>query len=102
MAATVVISAISGGGGVGKTALAVSWAHQVADQFPDGQLYADLRGFTPGLPVTDPDDAIHGFLDALGIPPGQMPSSTDARAALYRSLLARRRVLIVLDNARDT
>jgi tetratricopeptide (TPR) repeat protein len=101
-ATAVVISAISGGGGVGKTALAVSWAHQVADQFPDGQLYVDLRGFTPGLPVTDPADAIHGFLDALGVPPEQMPASLDGRAVLYRSLVARRRVLIVLDNARDT
>lgn len=101
-AATSVVSAITGGGGVGKTALAVSWAHQVADHFPDGQLYVDLRGFTPGLPITDPADALHGFLAALGVPPEQMPATLDARAALYRSLLARCQVLVLLDNARDT
>jgi DNA-binding SARP family transcriptional activator/tetratricopeptide (TPR) repeat protein len=95
------IAAIGGLAGIGKTALAVHWAHQVADQFPGGQLYVDLRGFGPrGSPVT-PAEAIRGFLDALGVPAAQMPADPDARMARYRSLLAGRRVLVVLDNARD-
>jgi tetratricopeptide (TPR) repeat protein/transcriptional regulator with XRE-family HTH domain len=95
----VVISAIAGTAGVGKTTLAVHWAHRVASRFPDGQLYANLRGHHPGrLPMT-PAEAIRGFLDALGIPPQRIPTSLDAQAALYRSLLAERRMLILLDNA---
>jgi tetratricopeptide (TPR) repeat protein/transcriptional regulator with XRE-family HTH domain len=98
---TVVISAIGGTAGVGKTALALHWAHQVAHQFPDGQLHVNLRGFDPsGTPVT-PEEAIRGFLDALGVPPERIPPTPDARERLYRSRLADRRVLVVLDNARD-
>ena len=98
---TVAIGAISGTAGVGKTALALYWAHQVAGRFPGGQLYVNLRGFDPsGTPVTAPE-AIRGFLDALGVTPGQVPASPQAQAGLYRSLLADRRMLIVLDNARD-
>lgn len=97
----VVISAISGTAGVGKTALAVHWSHQVAQRFPDGQLYVNLRGFDPsGTPVT-PANAIRHFLDGLGVPPERMPASPEAQAGLFRSLLADRRMLIVLDNARD-
>ncbi len=100
-AGTMVISAVDGMPGIGKTALAVHWAHQVADRFPDGQLYINLRGFDPsGLPVPAVE-AIRGFLDAFGIPASQIPRSLDAQAGLYRSLLAGRRVLVVLDNARD-
>jgi tetratricopeptide (TPR) repeat protein/transcriptional regulator with XRE-family HTH domain len=98
---TVVISAIGGTAGVGKTALALHWAHQVADQFGDGQLYVNLRGFDPsGTPAT-PGEAVRRFLGALGIPPERIPRLEEAQADLYRSLLAGRRMLIVLDNARD-
>ena len=98
---TVVISAIGGTAGVGKTTLAVHWAHQVAHLFPDGQLHANLRGFGPsGAPAT-PEEAIRAFLGALGVPADQVPPGLDAQAGLYRSLLADRQMLILLDNARD-
>jgi DNA-binding SARP family transcriptional activator/tetratricopeptide (TPR) repeat protein len=99
---TVVISAVSGTAGVGKTALAVQWAHRVAGAFPDGQLYVNMRGFDPGGQAADPAEAVHGFLEALGVPTARIPAGLDARAALYRSLLAGKRVLVLLDNARDT
>jgi tetratricopeptide (TPR) repeat protein len=98
---TVVISAVGGTAGVGKTALAVHWAHQVADRFPDGQLYVNLRGFDPGGRVVDPADAVRRFLEALDVPPQRIPVDLDARSALYRSLLVGRRMLVMLDNARD-
>jgi DNA-binding SARP family transcriptional activator/tetratricopeptide (TPR) repeat protein len=98
---TVVISAIGGTAGVGKTALALHWAHQVAGQYADGQLYVNLRGYDPsGTPVTA-TEAIRGFLDALGVPPERIPSGPQAQAGLYRSLLSDKRMLIVLDNAAD-
>ncbi|MFE2045757.1 BTAD domain-containing putative transcriptional regulator [Streptomyces sp. NPDC059477] len=99
---TVVISAIGGMAGIGKTALAVHWAHEVADRFPDGQLCINLRGFDPTGAAVAPSAAIRVFLDALGVPPEQIPAGLGAQAALYRSLLDRRRMLILLDNARDT
>jgi DNA-binding SARP family transcriptional activator/tetratricopeptide (TPR) repeat protein len=95
------IFVISGTAGVGKTALAVCWAHQVAGQFPDGQLYVDLRGFGPSGGPVEPADAIRGFLDAFEVPADQIPPSPEEQAALYRSLLAGQRVMILLDNARD-
>src|SRR5262249_6068312 len=98
---TVVISAVSGTAGVGKTALAVRWAQPGARRFPGGQLDVNLRGFDPGGQVMAPAGAVRGFLDALDVPPERIPPNLDAQAALYRSLLAGRRVLVVLDNARD-
>lgn len=98
---TAIITAIGGTAGVGKTALAVHWAYRVADQFPDGQLYADLQGWGPSADPVRPADVIDRFLDALGVPAEQVPTGADARQDLYRSLMAGRRMLVVLDNARD-
>ena len=98
--ATVIISAISGMAGIGKTALALHWAHRAAPAFPGGQLYANLRGYDGGDMVS-PADVLIGFLEALDVPPARIPNSIDARMGLYRSLLASRDMLIVLDNARD-
>jgi DNA-binding SARP family transcriptional activator len=99
--ATVPIAVIDGMAGVGKTTLAVHWAHQLADRFPDGQLYVNLHGFDAPGSVLSPADAVRGFLDALAVPTDRIPVSLHAQAALYRSLLASRRMLVVLDNARD-
>ncbi|GGO37380.1 AfsR/SARP family transcriptional regulator [Streptomyces lasiicapitis] len=95
---TLVISSVSGMAGVGKTALAVHWMHRVADRFPDGQLYANLRGHDPAPPTTA-DEALGQLLRALGVGTGHLPESTDEKAALYRSLLAGKRMLILLDDA---
>jgi len=95
---SVVIAAISGTAGVGKTALAVNWAHQVTDRFPDGQLYVNLHGYDSERPVA-PGDALAGFLRALGVAGHDVPAEAAERAAIYRSLLAGRRMLVLLDNA---
>lgn len=92
---------LHGMAGAGKTTLAVRWASAAAGRFPDGQLYVDLHGFSASGAVTEPAGALQGFLEALGVPPQRIPLDLRDRAALYRSLLAGRRVLVVLDNARD-
>jgi DNA-binding SARP family transcriptional activator/tetratricopeptide (TPR) repeat protein len=99
---TMAIAVIAGTAGVGKTTLAVHWAHQCRDRFPDGQLYLNLRGFDADADVMTPTAAIRGLLDALGVPAGRIPTGLPAQAGLYRSLLAGKRVLILLDNARHT
>jgi tetratricopeptide (TPR) repeat protein len=96
-----VVVVISGTVGVGKSALAIYFAHQIANDFPDGQLYVDLKGFAQGGPDR-PEEALGRMLDALGIPPERIPATLDARAALYRSLLAHRRTLVVVDDAFDS
>lgn len=97
---TMPIVMIDGMPGAGKTALAVHCAHALAERFPDGQLYVNLRGFDPGGTVS-PAEALHGFLKAFGVPVQRIPAGLDGQAAMYRSLLASKRVLVVLDNARD-
>jgi DNA-binding SARP family transcriptional activator/Tfp pilus assembly protein PilF len=99
-ARTPVISAISGTAGVGKTALAVQWAHRLAERFPDGQLYLNLRGYDPGLPMTAAD-ALARFLRDLGVAAAEVPADEEERSARYRSLLSGRQMLILLDNASE-
>ncbi|MGH3770469.1 MAG: ATP-binding protein [Pseudonocardiaceae bacterium] len=89
---------IVGTAGAGKTSLALHWAHQVLDRFPDGQLYINLRGYDPGEPISALT-ALHRFLAALGVPAPAIPVETEAAAAMYRSVLADRHILIMLDNA---
>jgi DNA-binding SARP family transcriptional activator len=98
----VVVAAITGTAGIGKTTLAVHWSHRVAGRFPDGQLYVNLRGFDPSGRALEPAEALSGLIDALQMAPQQLPASLAAQAGLYRSLLAGKRMLVLLDNARDT
>lgn len=92
------IAVVAGTAGVGKTAVAVHWAHRWRDQFPDGQLYLDLRGYGPERPV-EPGDALSGFLRALGVAGSEIPAEEDQRAAMFRTELDDRQLLLVLDNA---
>lgn len=96
-----VITALDGLGGIGKTALAVHAAHRVADRFPDGQLFIDLRGHSPGVDPMPADEALAYLLRSLGVPAQAIPPGTAARAELYRSRLAESKTLVVLDNAAD-
>ncbi|WP_460525546.1 tetratricopeptide repeat protein [Flindersiella endophytica] len=100
--AAVVIATISGTAGVGKSALAVHHAHRVRHHFPDGQLYVNLRGFAPSQAAMAAEVAVRAFLGAMHVPPERVPVDLDAQAAMYRSMLAGKRVLVVLDNARDS
>ena len=101
-AGTVVISAIGGMAGIGKTALAVYAGHRLAERFPDGQLFVDLHGFTAGVAPMQAGQALARLLRDIGVPDQRIPAELDERAALWRSVLAGRRMLIVLDNARDS
>jgi DNA-binding SARP family transcriptional activator/Tfp pilus assembly protein PilF len=96
-----VVVAISGPAGVGKTTLALHWAQRVQGAFPDGQLYVNLRGFDHLGTAVPSSDALRGFLFALGVAPHRMSTDLDTQTAMYRDLLGARRMLIVLDNARD-
>jgi DNA-binding SARP family transcriptional activator/DNA-binding XRE family transcriptional regulator len=98
---TGVVAALTGKAGIGKTALAIYWAHQVTDRFPDGQLYVDLHGASPSGALVPPSEAISGFLTALGVPAARFPAGAADQVAVYHSLLADRQMLIVLDDARD-
>jgi transcriptional regulator with XRE-family HTH domain len=96
------LATVDGPPGAGKTALALRWAHHVTEHFPDGQLYTDLRGYSPdGLPAK-PEEVLEAFLASLGVSAGNIPSGAEQRAAMFRSVLAERRVLLVLDNAADS
>ncbi|HEY4454046.1 MAG TPA: BTAD domain-containing putative transcriptional regulator, partial [Pseudonocardiaceae bacterium] len=98
----VLISALSGSGGIGKSWLALHWAYEQLDRFPDGQLFVNLRGFDPSGKPTSQDTAVRAFLSALGVGAGSIPVTTSAALALYRDLVRDRHLLVVLDNAEDT
>ncbi|MCI3246585.1 AfsR/SARP family transcriptional regulator, partial [Streptomyces spinosisporus] len=99
---SVAICTIGGLAGVGKTAFATTVAHRLADRFPDGQLFADLQGAGPEVEPRDPALVLEDFLQSLGVRPGDLPETTQARGLMFRGLLANRRVLVVLDNAGNT
>ncbi len=95
------VVAITGTGGVGKTSLAVHWAHRAAERFPDGQLYVNLHGFGPSGAAVSPGDALLRFFTALGVPRGSIPDDLAAQTELLRDTLCGKRILVLLDNARD-
>ncbi|MFV2022621.1 ATP-binding protein [Micromonospora sp. LOL_023] len=95
------LAVVAGTAGVGKSTLVPHWAHRVTDRFPDGQLYVNLRGFDPAGTALDPAEVVRGFLTALGVAPQRVPIGLAAQTTRYRSLVAGRRMLVLLDNARD-
>ncbi|WP_346115234.1 helix-turn-helix domain-containing protein, partial [Nonomuraea maheshkhaliensis] len=95
------ICVVAGTAGVGKTSLALHWAHRARGRFEDGELYLNLQGFGPAGEAVDPREALGAFLEAMGVPPRRIPEEPAARAALYRTALADKRMLVLLDNARD-
>ncbi|WP_344126645.1 ATP-binding protein [Saccharopolyspora halophila] len=97
----VLMSTIDGTAGVGKSTLAVNWAHRVRERFPDGELYVNLRGFDPVAEPMTPNEALGFFLAALGVAADRIPAGDDARAAMFRTLVHDKRMLVLLDNARD-
>ncbi|MEU1622053.1 BTAD domain-containing putative transcriptional regulator [Streptomyces sp. NPDC005722] len=99
---SVAICTVGGLAGVGKTAFAITVAHRLADRFPDGQLFADLQGVGPEPEPRDPAHVLEDFLQALGVRLEDMPETAQARGLMFRGLLAKRRVLVVLDNASST
>ena len=99
--AATAVCVLSGTAGVGKTTLAVHFAHQARDRFPDGQLYVNLRGFDPDCNAMTPQEAVRAFLEALDVPPARIPSTAEAQYALYRTLLSGKQMIVLLDNARD-
>ncbi|MFJ7912318.1 AfsR/SARP family transcriptional regulator [Kitasatospora sp. NPDC096204] len=99
--AAVAVASIAGSAGIGKTTLALSWARRVRERFPDGQLYVNLRGFDPSGTPMSPEEAVRGLLEGLGVPAERIPATVDAQSGLYRTLVADRRLLLVLDNAHD-
>ncbi|WP_218136610.1 ATP-binding protein [Actinacidiphila guanduensis] len=100
-AQAVPVAVITGTAGVGKTSLALHWAHAVRSRFPDGQLYANLRGHSAASPAS-PEAVLSGFLQDLGVPSAHVPAEPERRETMFRSLLADRRMLVVLDNAADS
>lgn len=97
-----VVLVVTGPAGVGKTALALHWAHRVRDEFPDGQLYADLHGYDPNQEPLGAGEVLNRFLRTLGVPAEDVPVGVDERSALFRTLVADRRMVVLLDNARGS
>ncbi|WP_158630428.1 AfsR/SARP family transcriptional regulator [Glycomyces terrestris] len=95
------VRVLTGTGGVGKSTTAIHWAHRVAGEYPDGQLHAELHGFSPHAVPADPGEVLGRFLQSLGVPPREIPEGTEARTGLFRTVTADLRLLVVLDNARD-